>query len=147
MDGVGGLAGWRWIFILEGIATVLAGFIATLILPTDISSAKFLTEAEKQFARTSDFFFSGSTYHQTSSLTVHRFRKADSPASNVPLSEAARKITDSEKATVQQVEKTKHAVRSSQEIVYQEDEVFEWREVVRGTFKNVIIVRSYLILL
>ncbi|KAL5610571.1 hypothetical protein FOBRF1_006688 [Fusarium oxysporum] len=24
MDGVGGLEGWRWIFILEGIATILA---------------------------------------------------------------------------------------------------------------------------
>ena len=25
MDGVGGLSGWSWIFILEGIATVLIG--------------------------------------------------------------------------------------------------------------------------
>jgi uncharacterized membrane protein len=26
MDGVGGYEGWRWIFILEGIFTVLIGF-------------------------------------------------------------------------------------------------------------------------
>jgi hypothetical protein len=25
MDGVGGLASWQWIFILEGIATVIVG--------------------------------------------------------------------------------------------------------------------------
>lgn len=25
MDGVGGLAGWKWIFILEGVATVVIG--------------------------------------------------------------------------------------------------------------------------
>ena len=51
MDGIGGLAGWRWIFILEGIATVLIGLIATLILPTDIASAKFLNPEEREFAR------------------------------------------------------------------------------------------------
>jgi MFS family permease len=28
MDGIGGLAGWRWIFIVEGIITVLLAFIA-----------------------------------------------------------------------------------------------------------------------
>ena len=48
------------------------------------------------------------------------------------VSEAARKITDSEKATVQQVEHTRPVGRPSQEIIYQEDELFEWREVVRG---------------
>ena len=132
MDGVGGLAGWRWIFILEGIATVLAGFIATIFLPSDISSAKFLTEEEKRFARELIIFFCGTFDHKTSLLTVQRFRKDDSPASSVPLSEAARKITDSEKGTVHQVENTRPVVRPSQEIVYQEDELFEWREVVRG---------------
>ena len=54
MDGIGGLAGWRWIFILEGIVTVLFGLIATLVLPSDIASAKFLTEEERDFAR--EFF-------------------------------------------------------------------------------------------
>jgi hypothetical protein len=50
MDGVAGLSGWRWIFILEGIATVVIGFIAWAIMPTDLGSAKFLTEEERQFA-------------------------------------------------------------------------------------------------
>ncbi|ETW84041.1 major facilitator superfamily [Heterobasidion irregulare TC 32-1] len=54
MDGVGNLAGWRWIFILEGIATCLLGVLAAMILPASISSAKFLTKEEKQFAQTHD---------------------------------------------------------------------------------------------
>src|ERR1700761_4555771 len=32
MNGVGGLAGWRWIFILEGIATVLIAAMAFFVL-------------------------------------------------------------------------------------------------------------------
>lgn len=51
MDGVGGLAGWRWIFILEGLCTVLIGVFATLIMPRGIATAKFLTEEERDFAR------------------------------------------------------------------------------------------------
>lgn len=51
MEGVGGLAGWRWIFILEGLATILFAFVAAAFLPASIESAKFLTLEEKAFAR------------------------------------------------------------------------------------------------
>ena len=51
MDGVGGLAGWRWIFILEGIATVLAALYSWIFMPADLGSAKFFTEEERAFAR------------------------------------------------------------------------------------------------
>ncbi|GLB33791.1 putative transporter [Lyophyllum shimeji] len=50
MEGVGGLAGWRWIFILEGLATIIASIIAAIILPADVASAKFLTAEERAFA-------------------------------------------------------------------------------------------------
>ncbi|KAG6861601.1 hypothetical protein C0995_014508 [Termitomyces sp. Mi166 len=50
MEGVGGLAGWRWIYILEGLATIIASLISAFILPADISSARFLTEEERAFA-------------------------------------------------------------------------------------------------
>ena len=50
MDGVGGLTGWRWIFILEGIATVIIAFIAWGTMPADLQSAKFFTDEERQFA-------------------------------------------------------------------------------------------------
>ena len=50
MDGVGNLAGWRWIFILEGIATVLIAFFSWIFMPADLLSAKFFTEEERAFA-------------------------------------------------------------------------------------------------
>lgn len=47
MDGVGGKPGWAWIFILEGLATVLAGFLSFWIIQDFPDSAKFLTDAER----------------------------------------------------------------------------------------------------
>ncbi|KAI1082696.1 major facilitator superfamily domain-containing protein [Whalleya microplaca] len=49
MDGVGNLEGWRWIFILEGIATVVAAAIAFFVLHDFPETAKFLTEEERAF--------------------------------------------------------------------------------------------------
>ncbi|KAK0713164.1 major facilitator superfamily domain-containing protein [Lasiosphaeria miniovina] len=46
----GGLEGWRWIFIIEGLITVAAGLIAYLLLPTNIVTASFLADEEKTFA-------------------------------------------------------------------------------------------------
>ncbi|KAF9268133.1 MFS transporter [Marasmius fiardii PR-910] len=50
MDGVGNLAGWRWIFIMEGIVTVLLGVAAAIILPGSLETAKFFSEEERAFA-------------------------------------------------------------------------------------------------
>lgn len=47
MDGVGGKSGWAWIFILEGLATVVAGFFSYWIIQDFPDNAKFLTEAER----------------------------------------------------------------------------------------------------
>lgn len=47
----GGLAGWRWIFIIEGLLTVLIGFLSYFALPNTIETARFLTPAEKAHAR------------------------------------------------------------------------------------------------
>ncbi|KAF9894345.1 hypothetical protein FE257_007848 [Aspergillus nanangensis] len=49
MDGVAGLRGWRWIFILEGIITVLVGASLPWILPDSPDTASFFTEDEKKF--------------------------------------------------------------------------------------------------
>ncbi|EFX06176.1 major facilitator superfamily transporter nicotinic acid transporter [Grosmannia clavigera kw1407] len=51
MDGIGKLAGWRWIYILEGIATVLIGCVIPWILPDSPERASFLTSQEKEFIR------------------------------------------------------------------------------------------------
>lgn len=49
MDGVGGLEGWRWIFILEGIVTVLVAFASFKLLFDYPETCSFLTKEEKEF--------------------------------------------------------------------------------------------------
>ncbi|KAJ5674075.1 Major facilitator superfamily domain general substrate transporter [Penicillium macrosclerotiorum] len=49
MDGVGGYAGWRWIFILEGLLTVLVALIAPFAIHDSPETATFLTEQERRF--------------------------------------------------------------------------------------------------
>jgi MFS family permease len=47
MRGVGGLNGWRWIFLLEGILTVLISLVAYFFIANYPATAKFLTEKER----------------------------------------------------------------------------------------------------
>jgi len=42
-----GLPGWRWVFILEGIAPVLAGFVTLFLLPDRPAKAKWLPDDER----------------------------------------------------------------------------------------------------
>lgn len=49
MGGVGGYEGWRWIFILEGLATLLAGLLSFIWFPLFPQNANFLTEEEREF--------------------------------------------------------------------------------------------------
>ncbi|KAM7207921.1 Major facilitator superfamily domain containing protein [Naviculisporaceae sp. PSN 640] len=46
----GGLEGWRWILIIEGLITVVAGLVAYLLLPSSILTAPYLSQEEKEFA-------------------------------------------------------------------------------------------------
>jgi hypothetical protein len=45
MDQFGGLSGWRWLFLLEGLPAILLAFVA-FWLPDYPETAKFLTEEE-----------------------------------------------------------------------------------------------------
>ncbi|KAI0051402.1 MFS general substrate transporter [Auriscalpium vulgare] len=47
MDGVGGKRGWQWIFILEGLLTVVVSWIAYFFVPTWAHKATFLTDVER----------------------------------------------------------------------------------------------------
>ncbi|HSA03417.1 MAG TPA: MFS transporter, partial [Candidatus Paceibacterota bacterium] len=47
LNGMGGLAGWQWLFLLEGIPAVLLGFVVFMVLPDRPQKAKWLSEAEK----------------------------------------------------------------------------------------------------
>jgi MFS family permease len=51
MHGVANIAGWRWIFILEGIMTVLVGLSIPWVLPDSPERATWLTPEEKRFIR------------------------------------------------------------------------------------------------
>ncbi|MFG1428344.1 MFS transporter [Roseixanthobacter glucoisosaccharinicivorans] len=47
MDGIGGLGGWQWLFLLEGIPSVVLGFVVLMVLDDQVDDAKWLTTEEK----------------------------------------------------------------------------------------------------
>ncbi|KAG2363325.1 MFS general substrate transporter [Suillus spraguei] len=49
MEGVGGLHGWQWIFLLEGVATLLVACLAFFLMHDYPETAKFLTERERAY--------------------------------------------------------------------------------------------------
>lgn len=48
MDGIGGKPAWAWIFILEGLFTVLVGIASFWIIQDFPDTAKFLSEEERK---------------------------------------------------------------------------------------------------
>lgn len=46
LDGLGGLHGWQWMFLLEGLPTVAAGFVLYFVLPDRPTDVKWLTAEE-----------------------------------------------------------------------------------------------------
>ncbi|WVF73150.1 hypothetical protein IAT40_007969 [Kwoniella sp. CBS 6097] len=51
MDGAGGRAGWRWMFIIEGAATMFIGLMAFFILPDLPTNTRGFTEEEREVAQ------------------------------------------------------------------------------------------------
>eukprot|EP01137_Pigoraptor_chileana_P034002 Opistho-2@25891 len=49
MEGIRGLHGWQWLFMLEGLPTVLLGLITLCVLPETPKEARWLTPAERRF--------------------------------------------------------------------------------------------------
>jgi len=49
MDGMGGLAGWQWLFLLEGLPAVLLGMVVLIALPNGPHDARWLSAREKQW--------------------------------------------------------------------------------------------------
>ncbi|KAL1626489.1 hypothetical protein SLS56_006800 [Neofusicoccum ribis] len=50
MAGVMGLPSWRWLFILEGVATVVVAIVAVFCLPNLPNTTSWLSEQERQLA-------------------------------------------------------------------------------------------------
>ncbi|KAG6331914.1 hypothetical protein ID866_7176 [Astraeus odoratus] len=59
MNGVGGLQGWSWIFIIEGLATILVGVIGMLFMVDYPATAGFLTTEEKEYIMQQCEYFHG----------------------------------------------------------------------------------------
>jgi ACS family tartrate transporter-like MFS transporter len=47
MDGIAGLKGWQWLYILEGLPTIILAFVVLFTLPDRPRDATWLTEQEK----------------------------------------------------------------------------------------------------
>jgi ACS family tartrate transporter-like MFS transporter len=48
LDGTGGLRGWQWLFLVEGLPACVLAFAVLKFLPNGPAQASFLSEAEKQ---------------------------------------------------------------------------------------------------
>ncbi|KAI1192532.1 putative allantoate permease [Nemania serpens] len=55
LDGVGGLSNWRWIFILEGIFTILVAVAAFFFVSDFPADATWLTEGEKHLVLSNSY--------------------------------------------------------------------------------------------
>ncbi|KAJ5873034.1 uncharacterized protein N7529_005387 [Penicillium soppii] len=51
MDGIGGKAGWRWVYIIEGLFSALCAILIWFGLPNNPAEAYFLTEEERWMMR------------------------------------------------------------------------------------------------
>lgn len=49
LNGTLGLSGWQWVFVIEGIATVLIGAVTIWYLPNRHEDARFLDPAEREW--------------------------------------------------------------------------------------------------
>ncbi|KAL4870495.1 hypothetical protein BDV12DRAFT_184338 [Aspergillus spectabilis] len=65
MHGVANLAGWRWVFIIEGLLTCVVAFVLFFFLPDFPEEAKWLTEEERVYMRAKLAKDSGSAGNDT----------------------------------------------------------------------------------
>jgi ACS family tartrate transporter-like MFS transporter len=48
LDGLHGLQGWQWLFLIEGLPAVLLGFVTWFLLPDTPRDVRWLSDAEKE---------------------------------------------------------------------------------------------------
>jgi ACS family tartrate transporter-like MFS transporter len=75
LDGVGGLGGWQWLFLLEGLPAVALGLVVLKVLPNGPADASWLPAEERQaiLARLAEEHgAAGTTHDLRSALTSGR---------------------------------------------------------------------------
>jgi MFS family permease len=50
LSGAAGVAGWKWLFILEAVPSLVGGILVFVLLPDRVEDARFLGEQEKRLA-------------------------------------------------------------------------------------------------
>lgn len=76
MDGLAGLEGWRWIFILEGLATVCIGLMCfILLIDTPALSTRWLDPEEIRYLELSMFIKQGGKFEEGTSLKLRDLKK------------------------------------------------------------------------
>lgn len=68
MDDLGGLAGWKWLFILQGAVTFVVAAGSIFTLPDDPRETRWLTEEERELAHARIIADTVGARHQTSTL-------------------------------------------------------------------------------
>ncbi|KAF4856215.1 putative transporter [Colletotrichum siamense] len=51
LHGASGLAGWRWLFLIEGVVSLAVGLAIIVLLPDSFETAKWLTNDDKNLMR------------------------------------------------------------------------------------------------
>lgn len=123
--------------ILEGLATIIASFIAAWVLPADVSTARFLSAEEKAFA-SKPISRRVLLLIYEAGISVRRFQSdiitTDDP--NGHQSGTPRKSSspaDGEKDSKHRVEGTGSvSPAAATPIISEQEEQFEWGEVIRG---------------
>jgi MFS family permease len=78
LDGRSGLAGWQWIFLIEGLIPVALALFIWKILPDSPETAKFLTQPERDLLVSRLSNDSGSGQGQATNSDTHwSFRLED----------------------------------------------------------------------
>ncbi len=103
-----GIAGWRFLFLIEGVITIVFAIIARILLPRTIETAKFLNSDDK-YNLTQVMAADGATANRTISQLI----KASGGAHGLDVPKLL------------QIEREEFIGK---------DERFEWRELRRGVF-------------
>jgi D-galactonate transporter len=70
LDGAMALAGWKWLFLLEALPSLVLGITMLLYLDDDIGHARWLTDAEKDLLRRN---VAGDQAHKVAHLSIRAF--------------------------------------------------------------------------
>jgi len=68
MDGVGGIAGWRWVYVLEGIPAIILAIVFFVALPGAPAKATWLDDDEKAYLAQNATQRAGSGGHELKDL-------------------------------------------------------------------------------